>query len=239
MHPFFTLFFGKIVVVIAGLIPILNPLGATPIFLSLTTRYSSAERALLARRVALYCCGLLLFSMFIGTYVLDFFGVSIPIVRVCGGLLVAAAGWKLLNSPETSGGASEPIGSAADHARRAAELRQRAFYPLAFPFTVGPGSITVAITLGVGIHGQDAYRLAIPLASALGVAILSAIIYVCYRYGDRVLNLIGSTGTVVFLRLSAFILLCLGAQIFWDGASGLAGEFLAAHPWQFAPTGQG
>ncbi|GGP23037.1 MarC family protein [Silvimonas iriomotensis] len=239
MQDFFALFFSKFIVAVAGLIPILNPLGATPIFLTLTTSYSSEERALLARRVSIYSFLLLLFSMLIGTYVLAFFGVSIPIVRVCGGLLVAAAGWKLLNSPENTGGASEPIGSAADHARRAAELRQRAFYPLAFPFTVGPGSITVAITLGVGIHGQDAHQLAIPLGSALGAAALSGIIYVCYRYGDRMLRLIGSTGTVVFLRLSAFILLCLGAQILWDGASGLAGEFLVAHPWQFAPTGQG
>ncbi|MBB5192091.1 multiple antibiotic resistance protein [Silvimonas terrae] len=239
MQEFLSLFLSKIIVVIAGLIPILNPLGATPIFLSLTNNYSSEERAILARRVAFFSFALLLFSMFIGTYVLDFFGVSIPIVRVCGGLLVASAGWKLLNSPENTGGASEPIGSAADHARRAAELQQRAFYPLAFPFTVGPGSITVAITLGVGIHGQDAHRVAVPLGSTLGVAALSAIIYVCYRYGDRMLKLIGSTGTVVFLRLSAFILLCLGAQIFWDGASGLAAEFLTLHPWQFAPTGQG
>ncbi|MDR3427641.1 MULTISPECIES: MarC family protein [Silvimonas] len=239
MQQFFAMFLGKIILVIVGLIPILNPLGAMPIFLSLTERYTSEERAILARRIAFFCFCLLLFSMFIGSYVLDFFGVSIPIVRVCGGLLVASAGWKLLNSPEDSGGASEPIGNASDHARRSAELQKRAFYPLTFPFTVGPGSITVAITLGVGIRGQDRHQWDIQLASAIGVAVLSAIIYVCYRYGDRLLKLIGSTGTVVFLRLSAFILLCLGAQIFWDGASGLAAEFLTLHPWQFSPTGQG
>ncbi|KPC49369.1 MarC family protein [Amantichitinum ursilacus] len=233
MHPYIALFFTKLLLVLAGLIPIVNPLGAAPIFLSMTARYTSAERAVLARRIGIYCFCLLLGSMFVGTYVLDFFGVSLPIVRVCGGLLVAAAGWKLLND-SNAGDSSEPIGDATETIetpQRRDELRQRAFFPLSFPFTVGPGSITVAITLGVGIHDESAHRVVLPLASVAGVAVVALIVYLVDRYADKALSLIGRTGTVVFMRLSAFILLCLGAQILWDGASGLAGDFIATHPW--------
>lgn len=234
MQPYIALFFGKLLLVLAGLIPIVNPLGAAPIFLSMTSRYTSRERALLARRIGIYCFFLLLASMFIGTYVLDFFGVSLPIVRVCGGLLVAAAGWKLLNDAN-AGDSGEPIGDATEAIeetpQRRDELRQRAFFPLSFPFTVGPGAITVAITLGVGIHDERAHRIVLPLASMAGVAVVAAIVYLVDRYADQALRLIGRTGTVVFMRLSAFILLCLGAQILWDGATGLAGDFIATHPW--------
>ena len=234
MQPYISLFFGKLLLVLAGLIPIVNPLGAAPIFLSMTSRYSSRERAVLARRIGLYCFCLLLASMFIGTYVLDFFGVSLPIVRVCGGLLVAASGWHLLNDAN-AGDASEPIGDATEGLEetpaRRDELRQRAFFPLTFPFTVGPGAITVAITLGVGIHDESAHRIVLPLASIAGVTLMAAIVYFVDRYADRALMLIGRTGTVVFIRLSAFILLCLGTQILWDGATGLMGDFISTHPW--------
>jgi multiple antibiotic resistance protein len=220
-----TVFFGNMLLVFGALMPILNPPGHAPIFLTMTAGYNSQERTILARRVGIYSFILLLISMFIGSYVLEFFGVSLPIVRIGGGLLVATAGWQLMSSGDDSHKSAGmlQVGGARPSNE---ELRERAFYPLTFPITVGPGSITVAIALGAGFNGPGLQKFSMPLASLTAVAITSYSLYLCYRHAERLLKLLGSTGSIIFLRLSAFILMCIGIQIFWDGFSVLFGELL-------------
>src|SRR5665213_2884656 len=103
------------------------------------------------------------------------------------------------------------------------DLAQRAFYPLTMPLTVGPGSISVAITLGANQPGELRQLVLIIAAHALGIFVVTIAIYLCYRYADRVLLRLGRTGTSVVLRLSAFILLCIGVQIIWNGVAQLLG----------------
>jgi multiple antibiotic resistance protein len=74
-----------------------NPLSSAPIFLAMTTRCSTDMRQALARRIAVNGFTLLLVSIFIGSHILAFFGISPPVVQVGGGLLVAATGWRLLD----------------------------------------------------------------------------------------------------------------------------------------------
>ena len=116
--------------VYAGLFPIVNPIGAAPIFLGLTRECTEQERNALALRVALNSFALLLGSMFVGSYVLEFFGITLPIVRVAGGLVVAVAGWNLLQADN---------GTDGDKARHRGITTSDAFYPLTMPITVGPG----------------------------------------------------------------------------------------------------
>ncbi|WP_233702094.1 MarC family protein [Iodobacter ciconiae] len=220
-----TVFFGNMLLVFGALMPILNPPGHAPIFLTMTADYNSQERTILARRVGIYSFILLLISMFIGSYVLEFFGVSLPIVRVAGGLLVATAGWQLMSSGDDSHKSAGML-QVGETRPSNDELRERAFYPLTFPITVGPGSITVAIALGAGFNGPGLQKFSMPLASLTAVAITSYSLYLCYRHAERLLKLLGSTGSIIFLRLSAFILMCIGIQIFWDGFSVLFGELL-------------
>jgi len=96
-------------------------------------------------------------------------------------------------------------------------LTQRAFYPLTMPLTVGPGSISVAITLGANPPREFRSLFTTALAHVIGVFIVAVSIYLCYRYADRILNKLGRTGTNVLIRLSAFILFCIGVQIIWNG----------------------
>ncbi|MGL4603728.1 MAG: MarC family protein [Iodobacter sp.] len=224
-----TVFFGNMLLVFAALMPILNPPGHAPIFLSMTADYNSQERTILARRVGIYSFILLLVSMFIGSYVLEFFGVSLPIVRVAGGLLVATAGWQLMAAREEQHKTGGMLQVSEESRPSNEELRQRAFYPLTFPITVGPGAITVAIALGAGFNGPGLQKFSMPLASLTAVAITSYSLYLCYRHAERLLKLLGNTGSIIFLRLSAFILLSLGIQIFWDGFSVLLGTLLSQH----------
>ena len=146
--------------VYAGLFPVVNPVGGAPIFLRLTQRVPASYRPALARGVAVNSFLLLLGSLFIGSHVLVFFGITLPVVRIAGGLVVAALGWKLLHEGDQGQDRNDADkhGSSID-----------AFYPLTMPLTVGPGSISVALTLGSQrpSTATDISQLAILGASAI------------------------------------------------------------------------
>ncbi|HEV8501122.1 MAG TPA: MarC family protein [Casimicrobiaceae bacterium] len=201
----------------ASLLPIVNPLGSAPVFLLKTADLDSAERALMARRVAQNSFLLLLASVLIGAYVLDFMSLSVGVVRIAGGLVVCSIAWSLLTQ-------DEPMAAPARDAARVISpeaIAQRAFYPLTMPLTVGPGSISVAITLGANQPSELRQLILIIVAHAIGVLAVTVAVYLCYRYADRVLARLGRTGTSVLLRLSAFILLCIGVQIIFNGGVAL------------------
>jgi len=211
-----------ILVTIAALLPIVNPLGSAPIFLAHSADLPPAARQQLARVVARNAFLLLVAAMLIGSHLLAFFGISIPIVRVAGGLVLLSTGWSLLHAGDTPATPDSPPTSITDAWQR--EAAKRGFYPLTFPLTVGPGSISVAITLGAGTALDRPAGLIRIGAGIIGAAIVAVTINVCYRFATRLIGALGETGTNVFLRLSAFILLCVGVAIFWNGVVGLVQE---------------
>ena len=200
----------------AGLFPVVNPLGTAPMFLSLTSDISGDCRNRLALSVAINSFLLLLGSMFCGSYVLEFFGITIPAVRVAGGALVVCVGWNLLNGR----GSSNPETPAVSPSR----LTGDGFYPLAFPLTVGPGAISVALTIGAHTSRPFTAHLALALGSALlGLLALALTIYAAYRFASPLVRCLGDTGVNALGRLSAFILVCIGVQIAWSGLSEMIG----------------
>lgn len=210
-------FIESTLLALAALLPIVNPLGAAPVYLAKTVDLTSTEHADLSQRVAINCFLLLLASLLVGAYVLDFFGLSVPIVQVAGGLVVCSLAWSLLNQPDEP---LEWVHEAANPIARP-DLRSRAFYPLTMPLTVGPGSISVAITIGANQSQSVRSMIVNSAANATGILIVSVSVFVVLRYADRIMRKLGPTGTAVLLRLSAFILLCIGVQITWNGASAL------------------
>jgi len=210
---------GKVVpLVIAALLPIVNPLSSAPIFLAMTTWCSTDMRQALARRIAVNGFTLLFVSIFIGSHILAFFGISPPVMPVGGGLLVAATGWRLLDPRADQLTAADATPWAPD------EIVRRAFYPLTLPLTVGPGSISVAITLGANTTRTHIALWAFITAILIALTLVAVSIHVCYRFAENMARLLGRNGTSIFLRLSSFILLCIGVQIFWNGASALLGS---------------
>jgi multiple antibiotic resistance protein len=198
--------------VYAGLFPIVNPIGGAPIFFGLTRECTENERNALALRVSLNSFLLLLGSLFVGSYVLEFFGITLPIVRVAGGLVVAVTGWQLLQAgyEEQERTGHRPV------------ITTDGFYPLTMPITVGPGSIAVAITLGSQRPRAALAEVALLGGAAIaGLVAITATIYVCYRFAKGTVGALGEHGTNVLVRLSAFILLCIGIEIIWNGYSAL------------------
>lgn len=207
--------FGKsFLFVLAALLPILNPAATAPIFLGLTEGASPITRAVLARRIARNMVVLMVGAMLVGSYVLDLFGISLPIVRVGGGSLLAANAWRLLHTPHATQDSRTLLAKAftSEHARH------QAFYPLTFPISCGPASIAAAITIGVSLHDARVPRsLAAFAGGVVALCVIGIVMYFAFRYSAQLLRPLGEAGTVVFLRLTAFILLCLGVQIVWDG----------------------
>jgi multiple antibiotic resistance protein len=210
-------FVRTMLVIVGALFPIVNPPENIPIFLALTAGLSSADRCVFARKIAIYGFTLLIVSVLIGTHILAFFGISLPIVQVGGGLLVAVAGWKLLNRADEE----EKVSNAPAKPLKASYLSRRAFYPLTLPLTVGPGSISVAIAVGASRPPGSEIHWALPVAALIGCAVIAATIYLSYRFAEPIDRALGDTAMSIFIRLSSFILLCIGVQIVWNGLSKL------------------
>lgn len=204
--------------VVGVLFPIVNPIGNTPIFLSLTRGLSSHARADLARMIALNGLMLILASIFIGTHILAFFGISLPVVQVGGGLVVISTGWGLLRRPADD--EREQEGGRRKGCEEENYSRQ-AFYPLTLPLTVGPGSISVAITVGANRPEGSEWRWPLIAGMLLGSVLIAVAIYLSYRFAERIGRTLGDASMNVIIRLSSFILLCIGVQIMWNGLSAL------------------
>jgi multiple antibiotic resistance protein len=218
-------FIKVLAVTFIALFPIVNPIGDAPIFLSLTGRYPRSAQKVLARKIAAYSFALLAASFLFGSEVLSFFGITLVVIQITGGLIVAGMGWRLLNQESATsfgGQESDTLEDALEHA----------FYPLTLPITIDPGCISVAITLGAHlrheagagfVHGYPRHF----LAALAGIFLVCVLIGLCYGSADRLLTKLGKTGTNILTRLSAFILMAIGIQIMWNGLSSGLPEMLA------------
>jgi len=198
----------------SALFPIVDPLAGSPIFLAMTQDYSAETRRALAWRVALNSLLLMVGSYFVGAHVLNFFGVSLPVVQVGGGLVVVSVGWGMLLEKD------EPHQTARQNVQCSDALHS-AFYPLTLPLTVGPGSISVAVTLGANSTRRYGFHLPVIVAALIAMTTVAISVLLCYGLADQLARAIGKTGMIVIVRLSSFLLVCIGVQIMWNGLSAL------------------
>jgi len=202
----------NLLLVFSALLPIVNPFGMAPIFAEMTLGYPETVRRTVAMRVAINGVALLVASLLIGSYILQFFGISLAAVQIGGGLLVTLSGWKILNKSDDFGDKQiqEPPSSQA--------ILSQAFYPLTMPLTVGPGSIAVALTLGSNLHAETHMQLFFSaLTAIIGILLIGVTIFLCYWFSEALQRLLGPTGTSILIRLSAFIVVCIGVQIVFNG----------------------
>jgi multiple antibiotic resistance protein len=202
--------------VIGALFPIVNPLGNTPIFLTLTRGLSGQGRTKLAWAIAVNGLVLMVASIFIGTHILGFFGISLPVVQVGGGLVVVSTGWALLRHSDEEDATEDPKKPCNE-----ANYMRQAFYPLTLPLTVGPGSIAVAITVGANRTEGSEWRWPLIVGLLIGAVVIAVSIYLSYRFAERIAAALGDAAMNVVIRLSSFILVCIGVQITWNGVSTL------------------
>ncbi len=194
-----------------SLFSIINPIGGALIFYGFTKDFSSDDRLKVAASVGFYSLLVMFGALWAGAYVLSFFGVSLDALRIAGGMVIALSGFQLLTS-------SEPHPDQKSHERAridasASDPMQLAFFPLTLPFTTGPGTIAVAITVGAERPPGGAGLIAFFVGASVAALANAAIIWIGYRFADRLTGLIGPTARQVIVRLTAFLLMCIGVQI--------------------------
>jgi multiple antibiotic resistance protein len=214
----FLLFLKAVVLIPLTLLPIINPLSGMPVFTAQAGHNPVVVRKM-ARQIAINCWFILVASILVGHYVLDFFGISLAIVRIGGGILVAASGWRMLNNTETDVALKAAAKETSDLPD--AEIARRSFFPITFPLTTGPGAIATAIALGAHAPGTPFRYVLGVLDAVLGAAITALVIYLCYRHAPAMLARLGEIGSMVMMRFFAFILLCIGIEIIWTGWASL------------------
>ena len=193
------------------LFAIINPIGAALIFDGVAKDFTNPERVTVAARVCVYSLLVMFGSLWGGAYVLSIFGVSLEALRITGEVVVALSAWGLLTSDDRRADRKSYGKQAATREARADPL-QLAFFPLTLPFTTGPGTIAVAITLGAE-RPNGAGFLAFFIGASLAAVANAVIIWIAYRFSDRVAGSMGPATRLAIARLSAFLLMCIGTQI--------------------------
>jgi multiple antibiotic resistance protein len=206
------------IMLFSALLPLVNPPGSAFELLGIVGMVESRSFRVLARKISINTAFFLCAVTVVGPFALQFFGISVEALQVGGGAVLAAMGWSLLNKPE----AKEQIGDAG--IRKAAEecvadcWQAKMFYPLTFPVTVGPGSIAVMLTISAQANS-------LPIRDRIGafvgllfcIALLSLMVYICYAYAPAVAGFAPPALAHGVLRIIAFLLICIGVQIAWNG----------------------
>lgn len=206
MNHFAQLIVGTVI----ALLPLINPLVSAPTFLALTESDPPARRRQVLRRACLYMVGILVSFLVGGTFIMGFFGISIPGLRIAGGLILAVIGARMLfESPR-------PASRRDNHDELASEPRDVAFAPLAVPMMSGPGSIAVTIGFTSLARVWSDY-----LAIIIGIGTVAVITYVTLALSERVVRAIGASAMNAISRIMAFFILCIGIQFVVNGAIGV------------------
>jgi multiple antibiotic resistance protein len=210
----------------SALLPLINPLGSALIFLGLVGHAPIDTYRALARKIALNTVIFFAVIELVGTSLLGFFGISLPIMQVSGGIVIAMIGWSLLNQKDSAPSQDKTDAAAATNPaitkNEITSLQERAFYPFTFPITAGPGCIVIMLTLS--IHATQPTVAETVLAHVglfIAAIVLSGLIYVCYAYAPKIARSISPSTAHGILRVIAFILFCIGVQIAWNGVDGL------------------
>jgi multiple antibiotic resistance protein len=210
---------GAFLLAFPAIFSIVNPVGAALIFNQVTAGTGRTDSRRLAHKVAIYSLIVLLASLWLGAYVLNFFGISLSALRIAGGLVVAIRAWALLMQPAAN---EERKANAAAPAQESEGDEDIAFFPLTIPLTTGPGTIAVAVALSSQRPTSGLGTLPFFWGMSLAAGCVALMIWLCFRWSDRVVELLGPGGARVLSRLVAFLLLCVGVQIVVTGITGVA-----------------
>ena len=186
-----------------ALFPITNPVGAVPIFYSLTANASKNQRLRQAKKVALNASLIMAFFFLTGQAILDFWGISLGVLQIAGGLLIARTAWTFAETyqPQTDTNSSD-----------AAQPQDIALIPMAIPLISGPGAIGLVIGLAARDPQWSNY-----LGCLLGIVMLGITLYLCLAWGEPLIKVFGQAGIRVLSQVLGFFILAISIQLLADG----------------------
>jgi MarC family membrane protein len=188
-----------------ALFPIVNPFGGVPLFFSLTANFPAVDRRRSALKTAFYVAAILVFFMFFGRFVLNFFGISLPVLQIAGGLIVANTAWGMVT-------ASSRITDS--ETAEASTKEDISLTPMAMPMLSGPGSIGVVMGLAAHANSPVAY-----FGMVIGIVALGLVVYMFLCLGGPLVKRLGPGAIGAINRIFGFLILAIAVQLVWDGVA--------------------
>jgi multiple antibiotic resistance protein len=198
------------------LLPLANPLTTVALFIGLSGDMTQAERERQSRLTGLYVFIILMVAYYGGQAVMNAFGISIPGLRIGGGLIVSSIGFSML-FPKTS------LDDTVEVGEKSAELKRRAakdiaFVPLAMPTTAGPGTIAMVVTIAASARTATGYEPWVLMVVPIAVSVLiGVLVWLCLRSADLIMRIVGRSGIEAISRLMGFLLVVMGVQFAING----------------------
>lgn len=203
--------------VIVALFPVVNPVGSAIVIFGMTGNVDNEQWKTVSRKISLYVFFMLAFFFLFGSYILKMFGITVPVVQLAGGLVLASIGWTTLNQKE-DGKAAE----AGNLDQVQSSLEAKIFYPYTFPITVGPGCLAVVLTLSAHLDRSDRFLVPVEkIAVLVGIFVISVLTYLCYAHLKSIVRRLSSSGALALSKIIAFFVLCIGVGIAWAGYQAL------------------
>jgi multiple antibiotic resistance protein len=214
----------------SALLPLINPLGSALVLFGLVGDAPVSVYRSLARKIAINNIIFLTIIELLGVTILNFFGISLPIVQFAGGIVIAAMGWSVLNERDARANSRNKQEETEERdAAQAHDFEQEVFYPFTFPITSGPGTLVALITVTAHNSSHEVSKNILSHAGVfVAIVVLSLLVYFCYRYAPKITKAIPPSTAHGILRVVAFILLCIGVQIAWNGLSVLIRQVMSA-----------
>ncbi|WP_264512779.1 MarC family NAAT transporter [Flavobacterium sp. N1719] len=206
---------SEFIFLLAALFSVLNPIGTVPIFVALTQDYTKGERSTVSMWTAINVFLILIISFFVGQYVLTFFGITIPALRIAGGIIIASSGFGLLN-----GKFSRNKGLDKKAEEEAQQRDSIALTPLAMPMLAGPGSISLLIAYYQEHHSTNDI-----IASCLAILAVALLIFIILRSAHYLAKYLGASGIVAISRIVGFLTIAIGIQYIISAISSIIKDF--------------
>jgi multiple antibiotic resistance protein len=213
-----SLFLKDAATIFLALFPVVNPVGTALILSGMTSGTDPAVWKAMSLRIALYALVVLTCFYLFGSLILQLFGITIPVVQVSGGLVLAVMGWQMLNGTPGNSGSAE--GAQRDPG---ASLAGKTFYPFTFPITVGPGGMAVAMTFGAHVRRGTSMGLAERAGGVTGTFAICVLVYFCYANLQYINAKIPAAAVKAISKMLAFFVICIGVEILWEGFQALQG----------------
>jgi multiple antibiotic resistance protein len=216
LSDFLENFYFIIPATFTALFHVLNPIGSGVLFLNLTPLADNKTRRILARKIAINSFIIMFVTLLGGVYILKLFGITIPIVQICGGMMILTMGWRALNRDDNVNESEQKMYMKSQMSQT--DYFASVFYPYTFPFTVGPGTIAVTLTVSAesitNSPGNDLMQYA---GAAVAILLVSLTIYLCYSSANYLMSRISEQARRVIMKILSFVLLCIGGQIIFNG----------------------
>lgn len=201
-----------------ALFPVINPIGSAFIVSPYFSGLNRSERIDAIKRIALYAFAICFFTLLVGHWILQLFGVTIPIIQLAGGTMICKTGWDFLSPPKQKNIKS----SIGEDENVSQQIESKLFYPITFPLTTGAGTISVLFTLGAHGAGKNISQYLVN-TSAILIAVIAMcfLVFICYINANRLVTYLGTQREKIINSIMAFLIFCVGLQIAVEGITQL------------------